>query len=48
MRACDKGLEMAQTAQITAVIVAALNAATALAGAWAWWRARAPAALGRR
>lgn len=36
---------MAQTAQITAVIVAALNAATALVGAWAWWRAEAPAAL---
>lgn len=36
---------MAQTAQITAVLVAALNAAVALGGAWAWWRAQAPAAL---
>jgi hypothetical protein len=45
MRACDKGLEMAQTAEITAVLVAALNVAAALAGAWAWWRAESPAAL---
>jgi len=45
MRACDNGLEMAQTAQITAVLVAALNAAVAVAGGWAWWRAQTPAAL---
>lgn len=36
---------MAQTAQITAVIVTALNAVTALAGAWSWWRAETPPAL---
>ncbi len=45
MRACDNGLEMAQTAEITALIVAALNVAAALVGAWAWWRAASPAAL---
>lgn len=38
---------MAQTAEITAVLVAALNLAAALVAAWAWWRAESPAALWR-
>jgi hypothetical protein len=36
---------MAQTAQIAAVISAALSAAVALLGAWSWWRGETRAAL---
>lgn len=38
---------MAQTAEITAVVVAALNVAVALIGGWAGGRAETPAALWR-
>lgn len=38
---------MAQASQIAAVVVAALNAAVAAGGGWAWWLGRAPALLWR-
>ena len=38
---------MAQTAEIAAVLVAALNVAVALVGGWAWWHGTTPGALWR-
>lgn len=38
---------MAQTAEITAIAVAALNLLVVAAGAWAWWRGEGPAWLWR-
>jgi hypothetical protein len=47
LQACDKGLEMAQTAEITAIVVAALSLLVAAGGAWAWWHDESPAWLWR-
>jgi len=39
--ACDKGLELAQLTDITALLVAAANLVAGGLGAWAWWRGEA-------
>jgi hypothetical protein len=38
---CDKGLELAQLTEITAVLVAVVNLAAGALGAWAWYRGEA-------
>lgn len=38
---CDKGLELAQLTDITAVLAATVNLVAGGLGAWAWWRGKA-------
>ncbi len=38
---------MAQTAEITAIVVAALSLVVAAGGGWAWWRGESPRSLWR-
>ena len=41
MTVCDKGLELAQLTDITAILVATVNLFAGALGAWAWWRGEA-------